>query len=373
MKLLVRLLAVGMVSTMLLACSGPERVQTLSDGKADRYAQDGAFAFDRLFLMDEKGRLASIDLKLRRSRDIPTDHPLIELCAPSDGKRLYALASIAPKRVQLLEWNGSTWNEGPVFDVPVSGAPDYSASPRMACDPQPVILVTDHILILEGEMLTRVDLSRPIDPTFAVPTLLVREDILWAGFNAGEWGGGMRKIDLTTGKVEVIERVTSPDLCSGPLNTECDVVYAVAPSPWSEDCVVATAGSDHLSVRGRLLQICQDRVERFYFRRFDNDPLWEWVKNDPMTDGEPALTVGFYGLHSEEKQLWALGSDGIYRFSAADKVAFTPLPSPQNVAGFGMMQLSNGLVLVQRRQADRWPPEQGVVYDGSHFLMIGRR
>src|SRR5262249_54436131 len=47
---------------------------------------------------------------------------------------------------------------------------------------------------------------------------------IYVGFNNGEFGGGLQNIDLTTGTVVEIERRDSKNLCSGPLNRECDPV-----------------------------------------------------------------------------------------------------------------------------------------------------
>ena len=40
--------------------------------------------------------------------------------------------------------------------------------------------------------------------------------------NAGEWGGGLQRIDVATGATSSVERRDSAELCAGPLNSDCD-------------------------------------------------------------------------------------------------------------------------------------------------------
>jgi hypothetical protein len=125
-------------------------------------------------------------------------------------------------------------------------------------------------------------------------------------------------------------------------------------------------------VKGRLLEICGTRVERLYFKRLDNDEMWEWIKHDRMEGGEPALTVGFYGLAQYQGELIALGYDGIYRFRTAATPQISILPKRVNIGGFGIAEVVPGLYLVQSRPPENWPG-RAPVYNGSQFLLVGAR
>jgi hypothetical protein len=45
----------------------------------------------------------------------------------------------------------------------------------------------------------------------------------YIGFNSGEWGGGLQRIDLQTGLITNVERRDTKELCAGPLNSDCDL------------------------------------------------------------------------------------------------------------------------------------------------------
>jgi hypothetical protein len=149
------------------------------------------------------------------------------------------------------------------------------------------------------------------------------------GFNIGEWGGGLRRINRIDGQVTTIERNRSGELCGGPLNTSCDPVNGVAVSAWKPTCVVAAVGLVHMMAHGRIVEVCGREVRRLYFKPLNPQP-----PRETLDDGEPSSTVAFYGLAQSGNNLWAIGIDGLYRFSGPQPPAFQPLPKFQNRGGY---------------------------------------
>jgi hypothetical protein len=69
---------------------------------------------------------------------------------------------------------------------------------------------------------------------------------LYVGFNAGEFGGNLLRVDLATGAVH--------DLASGP-------VTGVIPDPVAQQCVLVSVGLEHMIMSyGRILHVSGDQA-----------------------------------------------------------------------------------------------------------------
>jgi len=172
----------------------------------------------------------------------------------------------------------------------------------------------EHPLLLVGEKLVTAGngrtlvLDRDALPAFGFATLLRLEDALYIGVNAGEWGGGLRRVDLATGAIEVLQ---APDgeLCGGLLNAECDPVTGLASDPVRPGCVLVTTGLVHFIARGEILRVCGASIERVYRKPYTIETIWS--SDD---DGGIAGTVPFFAAAVSENAVWAVGADGLYRF-----------------------------------------------------------
>ncbi len=156
-----------------------------------------------------------------------------------------------------------------------------------------------------------------------VASVHVTPDQVFVGINAGEWGGGLRRIDRRSGRVKVIERNMSGSLCGGPLNTACDPVNGIASEPWKPECVAVAIGLVHFEPHGRIVEVCGDQVQRLYFK-----PYGQQASGASEKEGdEPFRTVAFFGLTRVGDALWAVGLDGIYRIEASGAARSIPLPA----------------------------------------------
>jgi hypothetical protein len=198
----------------------------------------------------------------------------------------------------------------------------------MDCAANRVALLTTRRLIgVDGNRQNAVPLFGKlgqglITSTYGTP------DQFFVGINAGEWGGGLRRIDRGSGKITAIERNATGELCGGPLNASCDPVNGIASEPWKPGCIAAAIGLVHFHPHGRVIEVCGDQVERLYYKPYGDKPSGGSRKTD-----EPFSTVAFFGLTREGDTLWAVGIDGIYHIGPGGTAHFGPLPSFKEIGG----------------------------------------
>ena len=201
----------------------------------------------------------------------------------------------------------------------------------MTCAADKVALLTTRRLIgLEGKHQNAIALSGEVgrglvSSTYATP------DQFFVGLNAGEWGGGLRRIDRRTGNVTVVEHNASGELCGGPLNTSCDPVNGIAAEPGKPGCIGVAVGLVHMEPHGRVLEVCGDQVRRLYYKAYGDNSSRAAGKDD-----EPLSTVAFFGLTSDDDTMRAVGIDGIYTFGPRGAVQVIPLPQFKNVGGISL-------------------------------------
>jgi hypothetical protein len=162
---------------------------------------------------------------------------------------------------------------------------------------------------------------------------------IYVGVNRGEWGGGLQRVDIQTGVVTNVERRDTKDLCSGPLNSDCDPVTGVVSDPQEEDCVLVAVGLVHLSIsKGQILRVCGDRVT----------PIAE----EPATGGiggKMKMTEAFYGLApAGESGFWGITWRALYRFGVDGKQEREyPLPKLKPVSGVYLSRELPGVIVVR--------------------------
>jgi hypothetical protein len=189
------------------------------------------------------------------------------------------------------------------------------------------ILTTRRTMDVVGNTIRPRDVDWPRSrPILGVTSILARKDDVLLGINSGEWGGGLARVDRRTGRVSYIESRTG-ELCGGALNGDCDPVNGIVPAPWNKDCVVIAVGLVHFLARGRIDEVCGDRVRELYSKAYPVKGL-----PPPATRGDkPAATVAFFGLVSVDGKVLAVGLDGLYRLSEDGAALLTPLPKFENV------------------------------------------
>ena len=141
---------------------------------------------------------------------------------------------------------------------------------------------------------------------------------IYIGYDAGEWGGGMQRVDIETGSVTRVEKrdPSKRYFYGGPLEGALDPVTGIIPDPKRQDCILASIGLFHLGTSsGRIVRVCGTEVE----------VAFENLEEFDYPAGKFAVSEAFYGIApAGGSTYWAVGITGLYRFrsgeSAPDKM-----------------------------------------------------
>ncbi len=298
-----------------LAAETAERALPLAH---DWMISRAVFAGGRLYVLADDHRLASLAEEDRSLTRHDLDGPVLDICVQG-GEPLALTGTDEGAQIWTLRrLHGGHWR----VERTVTRANDGPVS--LACGPDGIFLLTSRRLL---------DLSRPRitslrlrgDPFFARVTSVVHvtPQAVFIGLNSGEWGGGLRRIDRRSGRIETIAHSATSDRCDGPLSTVCDPVQGLATPPWRPDCVVAAIGLIHMLEHGRLTLVCPDRIEQFY------------VAMDSEAEGQPGTegaaegdygSIAFFGLAASGNGLIAIGHNGLHRIGPNGSATVIPLP-----------------------------------------------
>jgi hypothetical protein len=308
-----------------------------------------AFAEDRLWLLAGDSLTTVNDDGYGRIVQ-PVDGKPVALCV--QAKQLLVLSAGPDERWTLRRRQAADWIE--VARVGTRGDNFLG----MTCDATRVSLLTNRRLIeIGGPAPSSAALSDRINPGVTRSLLSAGGQVL-VGTNAGEWGGGLQRIDRRTGKVSQVRRNDGAEPCGAVLDRQCDPVNGVATAPWDPDCVVAAVGLIHMLVHGRLVEVCGDRVTPLYAKVMPGPDDWP----ADQAYGE----VAFFGAHAAGDTLWAVGSDGLYRLRDRKLVDFQPLPDFQTIGGAKISFALPGVVLVMT------DINQSVSLSGSVPILVPR-
>lgn len=270
------------------------------------------FADGRLWLLTDSGQLSSVQENQDQRVEESLPQPTLELCR-QDG----APVAITCDRESCSTWeirrrSGVSWSTE--ASVPTNGDNLIAAS----CFPDRMTLLSSRRLVEvvgvgagAGGKTRDVTLSEPLRGGL-IAVIFEDDRQLLVGVNAGEWGGGLRRVDRSSGKVTKIERNDSGALCGGPLTTGCDPVNGIAAEPWRPGCVTAVIGMSHFGTHGRIVEVCGDQVNPLYSQALGKDG-WH--------------TVAFWGIARSGDGLWAAAMDGLYRIEKGQVADAIPLPA----------------------------------------------
>ncbi|MBP7701854.1 MAG: hypothetical protein KA098_04565 [Phenylobacterium sp.] len=284
------------------------------------------FANDQLWLLTSSGEIWSAQERAPGAAMTPTPEPAIGLCAAGDAVVAVTADQGTPTTYTARRRQASGWSV--IGAVPARG----EGLVGVHCAADEVVLITARRLVtLRANGSRTLELSHRI-PSWPVSALHLTPTHVFVGLNAGEWGGGLQRIDRTTGQVVIIARNAKGDLCGGPLNTDCDPVTGIAQEPGKPDCIVAAIGLIHMMSRGRLVEVCGERVRLLYQPRCPGS-------TPTPGEGDWFCSTAFFGLGRREDTLVALGVDGLHMIKG--EVATTrPLPS---FKAYGAFKIAFGL------------------------------
>ncbi|HMG48567.1 MAG TPA: hypothetical protein VK614_14050 [Allosphingosinicella sp.] len=313
------------------AAQEPER-----PGQQDSISR-ALFAEGRLWLLSDAGLLYSVREGDDAARAEDAGEPVLDICL--DAGRFTALTG---RRGASGLWTLRRHGPGGWERLwPARADEDLIG---LNCDQGRLVVVSgQRTSELMGDVVIETPLSAPIREGRVATMVHGTRDHLFVGLDAGEWGGGLRRIERRTGRTVTIERNSTGELCDGPLNTACDPVNAIVDDPWQPDCIVVAIGLVHMAPHGRLTRVCGARVERLYFRAYASG----WGSNGRVGgDGEPFATVAFFGLIRSDDALLAIGIDGVHRVGRTSDGRVTPLPEFRAVGPFRVSFAIPGVALV---------------------------
>jgi len=307
----------GWVGSMLLMLMHAPEVGAREP--ADAAITRAVFVEGRLWVLADSTSLSALEPKTKTHVKVPGG--AIDICAARGRLRALKCADPTCQSWAVMHREKERW----VADVTLPSKGEVPIA--LSCTATDTAILSDGYLSnITGGKVSRARLST--SPMQGKPAVLTSMHLtaqhVFAGFNAGEWGGGLVRIDRKTGQVSVVEKNTTGELCGGPLNSSCDAVNGIADSPWHADCVAVAVGVQHLRSHGRIVEVCKDEIRTIYSKSLAGGAA-------ASPGGEPWDSVAFFGLSRAGKELIAVGIDGIYRFDGSARTQYTALPQFEEV------------------------------------------
>jgi hypothetical protein len=181
-----------------------------------------------------------------------------------DGPRLWALVAVNDNESVVRDLRDSAWPERRVYF-------EGTALALFSTPDGPGVLTNEKVLLPAADRWSRHRLAGLVTTTTGVSPLT--DDALFLGYNHGEWGGGLRRIDVLTGAVSIVKE---PDvaMCEGMLDPECAPVVGVIADLETPGCVLVGTSLAHLSLRrGEILRICGDAISLAFRDPLPVEPL----------------------------------------------------------------------------------------------------
>ena len=285
----------------------------VSFGLADNSRQD-VFASGVLFLAKSPGTLwvlRSIEVRYHRVEDPPTRIPVGGTFVVS-------------------KWMGHSFE-----DLPLLRLPEMPTALAVSTDGSPIVISPTRINSLRAgaRRWTSRKLRGPDEPQGPPSTAVIAMagNDLYLGFNFGEFGGGLRKISLSSGIASNIKYKVGRDSCEG-----CEPITGVIADSTSPGCIIASVSLIHMMSNGRILRICGDQAEVKFEKTF---AVKEWGKSFNMT-------VPFFGLAAAQSgAFWAIAPGTLYRFEGQTQTEY-PLPQTEKIQGLLINRDLPGAIVV---------------------------
>jgi len=282
----------------------------------------GVYAEDRAWLLSDAGTIRTLDLSTHRLASESLPNPTSNICN-LDG-RIVAITSSRPKPT---EWTiyrrlQGAWDQGD--KIPSNG----DRLVGLICESHTVSVLTDQRLLTVGAAAKNtINLTGTVG--YGRAYFLADGQFIYVGYNAGEFGGGLQKIEEATGKIINIDTGTMDSLCGGGLSMKCDAVNGLISSPFHSNCIIAAVGVAHFIPTGRLVEVCGTKVTIIYSKATDA----KWLGKPDKNDGGLHAEIPFIGVERQQDSILGVGTDGIYLLQSSGSVTFTPMPKFRNWGG----------------------------------------
>ena len=298
----------------------------------ESFQSRAVFAADRVWLLSDAGTLSSIVLGQDVRVEEQLSEPVLDLCVHEGHPTI-----VTGKSTRGPEWILRTRIDGGWHAERTIPA-EHDALLSIDCRATGIIFLTDRRLLEIQDGSLRIAALSAEASRGRVTATYPMGDQLFVGNNAGEWGGGLRRIDRRTGKVTVIAETAGSEPCAGLLNPDCEPVNGIAPVPWKSGCIAVAVGLVHFGPRGGLVEICGDQIQSLYFNS---------IEAIRVPGVRPTLdSVAFFGILRDGERLRAVGVDGLYSVGKEGAAEFSPLPTFKTVGNIGVSFEVPNFVLV---------------------------
>ena len=284
---------------------------------------------------DPSGGLISLDLS-SEARSVHYEKGVLDI--EKAGSTLWVLRTASSTKNEFVV---SIWSKG-VFEnlAQFESSPEDRPIALLSAKGIPVVLLNKSFRKYshEGRAWHREPLKGGLRAGVQVSVAVPNDaHAVYVGINRGEWGGGLQRVDLGTGTVTDVERCDSPELCEGPLNSDCDPVTGVIPDPLNESCVLAAIGLRHFVSHGRILRVCGERVTLVSEIVVRQEPCWKHKETEAFFGLTPSADGGFLAIGGEA--LYAFVPDG----TRAERHT---LPKPRRASGMFMSREISGVLVL---------------------------
>ncbi|MDC7677086.1 hypothetical protein [Asticcacaulis machinosus] len=302
-----------------------------NDGTIDQ----AVWADGRVWLRSAAGRLSYIEPdRDERVQVNVADERVISLCR--DESDLVALTAESrgqyPRTLRRLE--GNQWRVMAAFND------DGQHVRGMICDRGRITIVTSsHVIDVREKTVRLTKLKQPLRFSHEAH-VLANGGYVYVGMDAGEWGGGLHRIDRRTSEIVTIGSENGQ--CGDVLYPECEPVTGIVHIPWKPDCVAVTTGLAHLStMRGALIEVCGTEYRVVLQKDYQPAPP---IKPDAQY---PVGHVPFLGVYAKNGVLTALTASHAYEFRNGKLVRERKLPPREILGGVGASFGDADIVRVQ--------------------------
>lgn len=247
----------------------------------------------------------------------------------ADGPHLWALIALNENESVVKDLRQPDMAERLVY---------FEGSPiaLFATDAGPSVLTTTRALLPTTNGWARRLIAGSLDQHAQVSALT--GDALFVGYNKGEWGGGLRRVDISTGTVSFVQE-SGDDICGGRLDPNCAPIMGVVSDHERAGCVLVGASLAHMSSRyGEVLRVCGSVVTPVFA-----DPLPVIPNSIEFRRGQ---TWPFDSLVMVGDGWVAVGQDRFAR-SSNGVVAMRDTPSLQAWAGLQVSDDIDGVIFVE--------------------------
>lgn len=173
---------------------------------------------------------------------------------------------------------------------------------------------------------------------------------IYVGYNLGEGGGGLRRIDLPMGSISFVSG-GSEELCGGAINPACHPVVDLFPDKHSRNCVMVGTGLAHMGLsHGTVYRVCGSEILPVFSTPTPAEPD-RW-----MMGPSPWPLHGLF----ETSDGWVGVSRDRYFRSRNNQITEHPMPTFTEWSGLRISEEQDGVLFLV--SACCWGSDTAILY-----------